>query len=64
MEWEEGLQSTAVTLLHTNWESGGKEGFMEQRQTKTEMELFYDDLELRICYFVVLYDESVSESDG
>lgn len=64
MEWEEGLQSTAVTLLHTIWESGGKDGFMEQKQTKTEMEFFYDDLQLRTFYFVVLCDESVSESDG
>ena len=49
-----GSWSTAVTLLHIIWESGGKEGFKghrerdRQRQRHRERELWFDALELDI----------------
>lgn len=36
-----GLRSTAVTLLHIIWESGGKEGFVGQRDRERERDLLW-----------------------
>lgn len=39
---EGGLRSTAVTLLHIIWESGGKEGFVGHRERDREIEICFD----------------------
>lgn len=52
-----GLRSTAVTLLHIIWESGGKEGFVG-RETEKEREICFDAPETcqKTVLLIVFYE--------